>query len=254
MTSKKLSTRISNRYVLLLLTLVTYICVMVFYYHGDMSTGRAVREQELRKTVLRDACRENMEPFPQDKESSDNRIKTVLNQLLVDDEHGVIYCFINKVACTNWKRFMKALKEGEPYPDLMSISRTQAHNRKNVRTLASFSKVEMKHLLDPETNRRSFDVHWRQFYHLCQPCYIEYDFIGHQETLDEDALELLTSLNMEKLIKFPPAYENVTSPASLSEWFKEVPLKDRRKLYELYKMDYELFGYQLPYTLLNITQ
>ncbi|XP_061816701.1 carbohydrate sulfotransferase 12-like isoform X2 [Nerophis lumbriciformis] len=326
MTCKKLSTRISNSYVLPLLTLVTYLCVMVFYYNGDMSTGRVVREQELRKTVLRDACRENMEAFPQDKQSSDKRIEAALHHLLVDDEHGVIYCFINKVACTNWKRFMNALREGEPYPDLMSISPTKAHNRRYLRSLDSFSKVEMEaklkhytkfmfvrepfvrlisafrdkflsldqnyyqrlsqgllhrygnlsdtpptveeavalgiqptfyhfvqHLLNPKTNRHLFDVHWRQFHVTCQPCYIEYDFIGHQETLDEDALQVLTSLNMEKLIKFPPAYQNVTSPASLSKWFKEVPLEDRRKLYELYQKDYELFGYEPPYTLLNVT-
>ncbi|XP_061920394.1 carbohydrate sulfotransferase 12-like [Entelurus aequoreus] len=229
------------------------------------------------------------------------------------------------VACTNWKRFMHALKEGEPYPDLMSISSSKANNPKGLRSLASFSKVEMEaklkhytkfmfvrepfvrlisafrdkllslnqyyyqglgrlllrrygnqsdtpltvkeavasgiqpkfyhfvqHLLD--TNGHMNDYHWKQLHRLCQPCYIEYDFIGHQETLDEDALQVLTSLNMEKLIKFPPAYQNATSPATLSKWFKEVPLEDRRKLYELYKKDYEMFGYEPPYTLLNITQ
>ncbi|XP_061814837.1 carbohydrate sulfotransferase 12-like [Nerophis lumbriciformis] len=287
--------------------------------------GRVVREQELRKTVLRDACRENMEAFPQDKQSSDKHIKTVLHQLLVDDEHGFIYCFIPKVACTNWKRFMHALKEGEPYPDLMSIPCSKANNPKGLPSLASFSKVEMeaklKHytkfmfvreplvrlisafrnkllslnqfyyqglgrlllrrygnLSDPpltvkeavasgiqptfyhfvqhllNSTSHMSDYHWKQFYRLCQPCYIEYDFIGHQETLDEDALEVLTSLNVEKLIKFPPAYQNATSPATLSKWLKEVPLEDRRKLYELYKKDYQLFGYEPPYTLLNITQ
>ncbi|XP_054608924.1 carbohydrate sulfotransferase 12-like [Dunckerocampus dactyliophorus] len=282
-----------------------------------------VQEQDLRKTILRDMCKEEKEAFSKEK---DKRINEVLYNLLVDDEHGIIYCFIPKVACGNWKRFMQVLKHGEPYPDPQGIPPEVAHNPKGLTSLASFPKVEreakLKHytkfmfvrepfvrlisafrekflkinqyyyevygrvflrrygnqpdpplkvteafalgirpsfysfvqyLLDPMTNTHPFEPHWKQFHHQCQPCFIEYDFIGHQETLAEDALQLLTALNLEERIKFPPAYQNMTNPSSVSDWFKAVPLEDRRRLYKLYERDYKLFGYETPHTLLNDT-
>ena len=78
-----------------------------------------------------------------------------------------------------------------------------------------------------------------------------YDFVGHQETLQQDASQLLKILMLQGDIQFPPSYENMTTPAFLLEWFSAVPLEDRRKLYELYEEDFRMFGYQRPRELLD---
>ncbi|XP_015228847.1 PREDICTED: carbohydrate sulfotransferase 12-like [Cyprinodon variegatus] len=110
----------------------------------------------------------------------------------------------------------------------------------------------IQYLVDPQTERREpFEPHWRQMYRLCHPCLIEYDFIGHQENLQEDAQELLKLLKLENDIKFPSAYENVTTSNSVMDWFKTVPLEDRRKLFDIYKWDFKLFGYKRPDSLLD---
>ena len=80
---------------------------------------------------------------------------------------------------------------------------------------------------------------------------LRYDFIGHQETLQDDAELLLKILKLEDDIKFPPSYENMTSPDYVLTWFRTVPLEDRRKLYKLYEVDFRLFGYQKPNELLD---
>lgn len=82
-------------------------------------------------------------------------------------------------------------------------------------------------------------------------CCPRYDFVGHQETLQEDAELLLQILKLDDVIKFPPSYENMTSPRSVLDWFRTVPLEDRRKLYELYEGDFRLFGYRKPGELLD---
>lgn len=78
-----------------------------------------------------------------------------------------------------------------------------------------------------------------------------FDIVGHQETLQEDAEELLKILRLDNNIKFPQPNKNVTSPDSVMDWFRTVPLEDRRKLYKLYEGDFKLFGYRRPNDLLD---
>ncbi|KAF7642336.1 hypothetical protein LDENG_00259790 [Lucifuga dentata] len=110
----------------------------------------------------------------------------------------------------------------------------------------------IQYLLDPDTEREApFEPHWRQMYHLCQPCLIQYDFVGRQETLQDDAEQLLHNLQLENDIKFSPAKENMTTPDSVLDWYRTVPLEARRKLYKLYEADFRLFGYRKPNALLD---
>ncbi|XP_023277543.1 carbohydrate sulfotransferase 12-like [Seriola lalandi dorsalis] len=281
--------------------------------------------QELRKQLTKEICDGDKEAFSEGKHSLEDLSDKELKHLIVDDTHGLIYCYIPKVACTNWKRVMFVLNWSEPYHDPMSISADLVHVPKKLTLLNSFPRPEMKaklkhytkfmfvrdpfvrlisayrdkflrsnkyyyknfardilrlygnrpdppqtvdeafvsgvhpsfynfieYLLDPLTEKRQpFEPHWRQMHRLCHPCHIQYDFIGHQETLQEDAEHLLRILKLQDDIKFPPSYENMTSPGSVMDWFRAVPLEDRRKLYKLYEGDFRLFGYRKPNELLD---
>ncbi|XP_044040860.1 carbohydrate sulfotransferase 12-like [Siniperca chuatsi] len=295
--------------------------IMLCFYQWDMSQEKRERIhqlQTLRKQLIRETCDGDKEAFSKGKHSLEDMSDNELKNLIVDDKHGVIYCYVPKVACTNWKRVMFVLNQSKPYHDPMSISADLVHRPKQVTLLNSFPRTEMKaklkhytkflfvrhpyvrlisayqdkfqrndryfyqnfarnilrlygnqtdpphtadeafasgvrpsfynfiqYLLDPQTEKTvPFEPHWRQMHRLCYPCLIEYDFIGHQETLQEDAEQLLMILKLEDEIKFPPSYENMTSLVSLFDWFREVPLEDRRKLYHLYEGDFRLFGYR----------
>lgn len=61
-----------------------------------------------------------------------------------------------------------------------------------------------------------------------------------------DVEHLLTILNLEKDITFPPSPENISTHGDLPNWFGVVPLEDRRKLYKIYEPDFKLFGYPKP--------
>ncbi|XP_039997476.1 carbohydrate sulfotransferase 12-like [Xiphias gladius] len=302
--------------------------IMLSFYRWDMSQERRERTrqlQKLRKQQLKEICAGDKNTFSERKHSLEDMSEDELKNLIVDDTHGIIYCYIPKVACTNWKRVMFVLNQGEPYQDPMSISGDLVHVPNKFTTLNSFPLIEMKarlkhytkflfvrepfvrlisayrdkfqrynkyyyqnfardilrlygnqpdspetvdeafvsgvhpsfynfiqYLLDPQTeNEEPFEPHWKQQYRLCHPCLIQYDFVGHQETLQEDAEELLTVLQLQDDIRFPPFYENMTSPGSVFDWFREVPLEDRRKLYKLYEEDFRLFGYRKPGELLD---
>lgn len=276
---------------------------------------RLLQIQEQRKAQLEEACG--------DLRGTDELSYTDLKNFIVDDKHGIIYCYIPKVACTNWKRVMYVLNQSEPYADTLSVDKDAVHEVNMFTLLSSFPRAELKarlkhytkflfvrdpfvrlisaykdkfyrhneyfyqsfgknilkkyahmpnppdtedeafqfgirptfkhfvqYLVDPQTEENEpFEPHWRQMHRLCHPCTIQYDFIGHQETLQEDANLLLKMLMLDN-IRFPPS-PSPTKTDSLWDWFKVVPLEDRRRLYRLYEQDYNLFGYPKPQSLLS---
>jgi len=84
--------------------------------------------------------------------------------------------------------------------------------------------------------------HWRQYEKLCHPCVINYDFIGHLETLEEDAALLLKMAGIDDRVTFPPVHKSTRSFEVL-EYFSQVPSEYINRIGELYRSDFEMFGY-----------
>jgi len=103
--------------------------------------------------------------------------------------------------------------------------------------------------------RKQLDTHWRPQYNLCQPCHIDYDFIGHYETLHQDAEHVLRLISRRRLtnntdpVQFPAAdadSRNRNSREFLRKYYGKISTKNVRKLLQLYQKDYEVFGFQIP--------
>ena len=84
--------------------------------------------------------------------------------------------------------------------------------------------------------------HWQQYEKLCHPCVINYDFIGHLETLEEDASLLLKMAGIDDRVTFPPIHKSTGSDQVL-EYYSQVPPRYITRLGELYRRDFEMFGY-----------
>ncbi|XP_037659410.1 carbohydrate sulfotransferase 13 isoform X2 [Choloepus didactylus] len=65
-----------------------------------------------------------------------------LRHVLVDDTHGLLYCYVPKVACTNWKRVLLALS-GRARGDPRAIPAHEAHAPGRLPSLADFSRAEI---------------------------------------------------------------------------------------------------------------
>lgn len=70
-----------------------------------------------------------------------------LKHLVVDEDHELIYCYVPKVACTNWKRVMMVLTGQGRYGDPMEIPANEAHVPSNLKTLNQYSISEINHRL-----------------------------------------------------------------------------------------------------------
>ncbi|KAM6155981.1 carbohydrate sulfotransferase 12 [Rhynchocyon petersi] len=110
-------------------------------HEAQQSPDQDERQAE-RRRVLRDLCANSSFVFPTKERSFDDIPNYELNHLIVDDRHGIIYCYVPKVACTNWKRVMIVLSEslldrGAPYREPLAIPREHVHNS---RTHLTFNK------------------------------------------------------------------------------------------------------------------
>lgn len=45
----------------------------------------------------------------------------------------------------------------------------------------------LRFITDPEGVNIHLNEHWQSFHKLCHPCYINYDYIGHVETMTDDS-------------------------------------------------------------------
>ncbi|XP_060622183.1 carbohydrate sulfotransferase 13 [Anolis sagrei] len=70
-----------------------------------------------------------------------------LRHLVVDDTHGLLYCYVPKVACTNWKRVMMVLTGQGKYQDPLEIPANEAHVSSNLHTLSEYSISEINYRL-----------------------------------------------------------------------------------------------------------
>ncbi|XP_062397097.1 carbohydrate sulfotransferase 11 [Sardina pilchardus] len=70
-----------------------------------------------------------------------------LRHLVVDDEHGLLYCYVPKVACTNWKRVLMVLTGKGRYREPLAIPANEAHVPGNLRTLSEYSAAEINRRL-----------------------------------------------------------------------------------------------------------
>lgn len=69
-----------------------------------------------------------------------------LRHVLVDDAHGLLYCYVPKVACTNWKRVLLALS-GRAHGDPRAIPAHEAHAPGRLPSLADFGPAEINQRL-----------------------------------------------------------------------------------------------------------
>ncbi|XP_061534531.1 carbohydrate sulfotransferase 12-like isoform X1 [Phycodurus eques] len=101
------------------------------------------REQMARKRRIVDVC--SGKDFPGRTRAFEQIPNRELDHLIVDDTHQIIYCYVPKVACTNWKRVMVVLSQslvspvsGKPYTDPESVPPDLVHNSSLHLTFAKF--------------------------------------------------------------------------------------------------------------------
>ena len=90
-----------------------------------------------------------------------------------------------------------------------------------------------------------FQEHWREQYKLCHPCQVKFDYVGHYETLQDDAEFVLRKTKLDDKVFFPE-WKPTNTSALMKNYYSTLSLLRIRQLWDIYKKDFELFGYTYP--------
>jgi len=114
----------------------------------------------------------------------------------------------------------------------------------------------VRYVLDERAAGRVLDRHWIPQNELCRVCQYRYDFIGHHETLLRDARYVVAALKSRiPDVEQRKRVDNVTFPVDsghrkssefLQRMYAGVPAARVQALYQLYAVDYALFGFEHP--------
>lgn len=96
------------------------------------------------------------------------------------------------------------------------------------------------------------DIHWEQVNQLCNPCLIDYDFIGKFENMDEESNFVLRLSGAPPNITLPSFKDRNPSDTRTSmqitqKYFSQVSMLERQRVYDFYYMDYLMFNYSKPF-------
>ncbi|XP_068587962.1 carbohydrate sulfotransferase 8-like [Cebidichthys violaceus] len=112
-------------------------------------------------------------------------------------------------------------------------------------------KEFVQYLLDVH-RPAGMDIHWEQANQLCNPCLIDYDFIGKFENMEEESNFLLRLTGAPPNVKLPsfkdrnPA-DTRTSVNTTQKYFSQVSTLERQRIYDFYYTDYLMFNYTKPF-------
>ncbi|XP_066288166.1 carbohydrate sulfotransferase 14-like [Branchiostoma lanceolatum] len=265
-------------------------------------------QRDIQNYTIQSVCsREGMPRSPYNLETWEQ--KTLFRHIIVNDKYKFLYCYIPKVACSNWKKVIKVLDGKienvekrvkmdhrkdlvflsdlpadevksrlesyykfmfvrDPMQRLLSAYRDKFANkaivdfplrygrdiirkyRANAPTNVNGTDMtfsEFVHYLS-DTEPREMNEHWQPFTKLCQPCPIQYDFIGTQENLEADANHVLRAVGAPPSVRFPQrqAYYKPTNKNILRQYLSEVPPQLLKDLIPKYSMDFMMFAYPIP--------
>ncbi|XP_068595044.1 carbohydrate sulfotransferase 8-like [Brachionichthys hirsutus] len=133
------------------------------------------------------------------------------------------------------------------------ISRYRANaTRTALRTGAGVTFREfIQYLLDVH-RPVGMDIHWEPVSQLCNPCLLQYNFIGKFERLEEEANFLLQRIGAPKNLTFPsfkdrnPLAERTSSKITQG-YFSQLSSAERQKTFDFYYVDYLMFNYPKPF-------
>lgn len=101
-----------------------------------------------------------------------------------------------------------------------------------------------------------FDEHWAPYYSFCTPCHVNFTVIAKLETLTRDQEYIIRRAGLENILTLSrhkdrpkmilnKARDGKNTNDLTKRYYSQLSEKQLRKLYNIYKLDFEMFGYNI---------
>ncbi|XP_041912925.1 carbohydrate sulfotransferase 14 [Alosa sapidissima] len=111
-------------------------------HHDSNADVESQIMQEIRNRTIRSMCSQKNMPHNVWSLNALQR-KTLLQHILVSEEHHFLYCYVPKVACSNWKRMLKVLSGALPGVD----AKGKMDHRTDLLFLSDLQPEQIRHRL-----------------------------------------------------------------------------------------------------------
>ena len=192
--------------------------------------------------------------------------------------HTLLSSFSSKEREYRLKNYTKVVFVREPLIRLLSAFRSKFINMANDRFQKKFGRniAQMfrqnssqssfvyendvtfsefvQFLIKFNMSSKTWDQHWTPVYELCNPCHVQYDFIGKFESIATDTRLLLKEMAVEDQIPSFPEREDSyqRSEETIKSYYSTLQAKQLVALFKFYENDYKLFGYPMPVDLFHV--
>ena len=109
-----------------------------------------------------------------------------------------------------------------------------------------------------EFETSKINPHWKPYFNRCFHCAIPYNVIGRIETFQEDVQYIILKNNLEKILDLKTTLQFSSKNSSKRDaqkaalkYFSKLNANQIQRLYKAYKMDFELFDYDIDIYLRN---
>lgn len=123
--------------------LIIPICVLIVIFLWRIKVSKTESIDDIftkRKIITTEMCRKySKDAKKTTREILENRsndspeiglTKLQMQHMFVNHDYKIMFCFVPKAGCTNWKRVMLLLKEGQKAKSVLEIPRSFAHQTK----------------------------------------------------------------------------------------------------------------------------
>lgn len=90
--------------------------------------------------------------------------------------------------------------------------------------------------------------HYKPMFELCQPCAIQYDFVGNFGSIRTDADAILEHLNINSSLFWDRGKRNKPTTSYIQKYYSKLQPVDFRRLEERFGADIAMYNYLFPFT------
>ncbi|CAH1256532.1 CHST11 [Branchiostoma lanceolatum] len=100
---------------------------------------------------------------------------------------------------------------------------------------------------------RYFNIHWQPQHLICHPCKIQYDYIGHLETMHDDVKYIMSKTGIIEKVA-PPKQSARRAVNNMATMYADIPLDHIRQLGRMFAFDYTGYSFHFEETVRNIVE